>query len=73
MSGLSPDLASTQHQREGSTDGRSQEPTRGGAYWAQGREVAGAPEFRTDRFMIDGPDTAGRLSVVEHTLAPTSS
>ena len=33
-------------------------------------EVAGAPEFRTDRFMIDGPDTAGRLSVVEHTVAP---
>jgi quercetin dioxygenase-like cupin family protein len=33
-------------------------------------EVAGAPEFRTDRFMIDGADTAGRLSVVEHTLAP---
>jgi mannose-6-phosphate isomerase-like protein (cupin superfamily) len=33
-------------------------------------EVAGAPEFRTDRFMIDSADTAGRLSVVEHTLAP---
>ena len=33
-------------------------------------EVAGAPESRTDRFMIDGADTGGRLSVVEHTLPP---
>ena len=33
-------------------------------------EIAGAPEIRTDRFMIDGTDTAGRLSVVEHTVAP---
>jgi mannose-6-phosphate isomerase-like protein (cupin superfamily) len=33
-------------------------------------EVAGAPEFRTDRFMIDGADTGARLSVVEHTVAP---
>jgi mannose-6-phosphate isomerase-like protein (cupin superfamily) len=33
-------------------------------------EVAGTPESRTDRFMIDGADTAGRLSVVEHTLPP---
>ena len=33
-------------------------------------EVAGAPGFRTDRFMIDGGDTGARLSVVEHTLAP---
>jgi quercetin dioxygenase-like cupin family protein len=33
-------------------------------------EVAGAPESRTDRFMIDGADTAGRLSVVEHTVPP---
>jgi mannose-6-phosphate isomerase-like protein (cupin superfamily) len=33
-------------------------------------EVAGAPESRTDRFMIDGADTAGRLSIVEHTLPP---
>lgn len=33
-------------------------------------EIAGAPEFRTDRFMIDGKDTETRLSVVEHTLAP---
>ena len=32
-------------------------------------EVAGAPEFRTDRFMIDGADTGARLSVVEHTVA----
>ena len=33
-------------------------------------EVAGAPESRTDRFMIDGADTGGRLSVLEHTLPP---
>jgi mannose-6-phosphate isomerase-like protein (cupin superfamily) len=33
-------------------------------------EVAGSPELRTDRFMIDGADTGGRLSVVEHTVAP---
>ena len=33
-------------------------------------EVAGAPESRTDRFMIDSADTAGRLSVLEHTLPP---
>ena len=33
-------------------------------------EIAGAPEIRTDRFMIDGADTAGRLSVVEHTVGP---
>jgi mannose-6-phosphate isomerase-like protein (cupin superfamily) len=33
-------------------------------------EVAGAPESRTDRFMINGTDTAGRLSVLEHTLPP---
>jgi quercetin dioxygenase-like cupin family protein len=33
-------------------------------------ELAGAPESRTDRFMIDGADTGGRLSVVEHTLPP---
>jgi len=33
-------------------------------------EIAGAPGIRTDRFMIDGDDTAGRLSVVEHTLGP---
>jgi quercetin dioxygenase-like cupin family protein len=32
-------------------------------------ELAG-PAGRTDRFMIDGADTGGRLSVVEHTLAP---
>lgn len=32
-------------------------------------EIAGEPG-RTDRFMIDGADTGGRLSVVEHTLAP---
>jgi mannose-6-phosphate isomerase-like protein (cupin superfamily) len=33
-------------------------------------EIAGAPEFRTDRFMLDGIDTGCRLSVVEHTVAP---
>jgi quercetin dioxygenase-like cupin family protein len=33
-------------------------------------ELAGAPESRTDRFMIDGADTGGRLSVVEHTVPP---
>jgi mannose-6-phosphate isomerase-like protein (cupin superfamily) len=33
-------------------------------------ELAGAPESRTDRFMIDSKDTGGRLSVVEHTLPP---
>jgi mannose-6-phosphate isomerase-like protein (cupin superfamily) len=32
-------------------------------------EIAG-PAGRTDRFMINGADTGGRLSVVEHTLAP---
>jgi mannose-6-phosphate isomerase-like protein (cupin superfamily) len=33
-------------------------------------EVAGAPASRSDRFMIDSTDTAGRLAVVEHTLPP---
>jgi mannose-6-phosphate isomerase-like protein (cupin superfamily) len=33
-------------------------------------EVAGDPGGRTDRFMIDGAYTGGRLSVVEHTLPP---
>jgi mannose-6-phosphate isomerase-like protein (cupin superfamily) len=37
---------------------------------AKDGEVAGAADFRTDRFMIDGPDTGGRVSVVEHTVAP---
>jgi mannose-6-phosphate isomerase-like protein (cupin superfamily) len=32
-------------------------------------ETAG-PAGRADRFLIDGADTGGRLSVVEHTLAP---
>jgi mannose-6-phosphate isomerase-like protein (cupin superfamily) len=49
----------------------SQEPTTGARVLGpKDGEVAGAPESRTDRFMIDGPDTAGRLSVVEHTLPP---
>jgi mannose-6-phosphate isomerase-like protein (cupin superfamily) len=33
-------------------------------------EIAGASESRTDRFMIDGIDTGGRLAIVEHTLPP---
>ena len=33
-------------------------------------ELAGEPEVRTDRFMLDGAGTAGRLAVVEHTVAP---
>ena len=33
-------------------------------------EVAGAPESRTDRFMLDSKDTAGRLSALEHTPPP---
>ena len=33
-------------------------------------EVAGAPGFRRDRFMVDGADAGRRLSVVEHTLGP---
>jgi mannose-6-phosphate isomerase-like protein (cupin superfamily) len=33
-------------------------------------DVAGSVEFRRDRFMIDGKDTGGRLSVVEHTVGP---
>jgi mannose-6-phosphate isomerase-like protein (cupin superfamily) len=33
-------------------------------------EVAGAPESRTDRFMIDAADTDRRVSVLEHTVAP---
>ena len=36
----------------------------------QDGEAAGSPDFRRDRFMIDGKDTGGRLSVVEHTVAP---
>jgi mannose-6-phosphate isomerase-like protein (cupin superfamily) len=36
----------------------------------QDGEVLGAPDSRTDRFMIDGKDTGGRLSVVEHMVAP---
>ena len=49
----------------------SQEPTTGARVLGpKDGEVAGAPEFRTDRFMIGGAETAGRLSVVEHTLAP---
>jgi quercetin dioxygenase-like cupin family protein len=49
----------------------NQEPTTGPRVLGpKDREVAGAPESRTDRFMIDGADTGGRLSVVEHTVPP---
>jgi mannose-6-phosphate isomerase-like protein (cupin superfamily) len=49
----------------------SQEPTTGARVLGPtDGEVAGAPESRTDRFMIDSKDTGGRLSVVEHTLPP---
>lgn len=49
----------------------SQEPTTGARVLGPtDGEVAGAPEGRSDRFMIDGTDTAGRISVVEHTVAP---
>jgi len=49
----------------------SQEPTTGARVLGpKDGEVAGAPESRTDRFMIDSKDTGGRLSVVEHTLPP---
>ena len=48
-----------------------QEPTTGARVLGpKDGEIAGEPGFRTDRFMIDGADTAGRLSVVEHTVAP---
>ncbi len=33
-------------------------------------EVSGDPSLRTDRFMIDGKDSGGGFSLVEHTLAP---
>ncbi|MDQ3691649.1 MAG: cupin domain-containing protein [Chloroflexota bacterium] len=33
-------------------------------------EVSGDPSFRRDRFMIDGKDSGGGFSLVEHTLAP---
>jgi mannose-6-phosphate isomerase-like protein (cupin superfamily) len=49
----------------------SQEPTTGPRVLGpKDGEVAGAPESRTDRFMIDSTDTGGRLSVVEHSLPP---
>jgi quercetin dioxygenase-like cupin family protein len=49
----------------------NQEPTTGPRVLGpKDGEVAGAPESRTDRFMIDGADTVGRLSVVEHTVPP---
>jgi len=36
----------------------------------QDGEVLGAPDFRTDRFMIDGKDSRGGFALVEHTVAP---
>ncbi len=33
-------------------------------------EAYGSPELRRDRFMLDGERTQGRISVVEHTVAP---
>ncbi|MGI8703199.1 MAG: cupin domain-containing protein [Candidatus Limnocylindrales bacterium] len=33
-------------------------------------ETSGEPEFRMDRFMIDGNESDGGFSLVEHTLAP---
>ena len=33
-------------------------------------EVSGDPSLWTDRFMIDGKDSGGGFSLVEHTLAP---
>jgi mannose-6-phosphate isomerase-like protein (cupin superfamily) len=33
-------------------------------------EVSGDSSFRQDRFMIDGADSGGGFSLVEHTLAP---
>ncbi len=48
----------------------SQETTGARVLGPRDGEVAGAPESRTDRFMIDSKDTGGRLSVVEHTLPP---
>ncbi len=36
----------------------------------KGGEVSGDPSLRTDRFMIDGKDSGGGFSLVEHTLAP---
>jgi quercetin dioxygenase-like cupin family protein len=49
------------YDQQGSTAARTLGPDDG--------ETAGAPG-RTDRFMIDGNETGGRLSVVEHTVAP---
>ena len=36
----------------------------------QDGEVLGAPDFRTDRFMIDGKDSGGGFALVEHTVGP---
>lgn len=36
----------------------------------QDGEVLGAPDARTDRFMIDGKDSGGGFALVEHTLGP---
>jgi len=56
---------------KGGTMSTNQELTKGARILGpRDGEVAGAPESRTDRFMIDSADTAGGLSVVEHTLPP---
>ena len=34
-------------------------------------EAYGSAQFRMDRFMLDGSHTQGRISVVEHTVAPS--
>jgi mannose-6-phosphate isomerase-like protein (cupin superfamily) len=49
----------------------NQQPTTGARVLGpKDGQVAGAPESRTDRFMLDGATTGGRLSVLEHTLPP---
>jgi mannose-6-phosphate isomerase-like protein (cupin superfamily) len=32
-------------------------------------EILGPPEFAQDRFLLDGPDTGGRVALVEHLLS----
>src|SRR4029450_1572562 len=47
----------------------NQQPTTGARVLGpKDGEVAGAPESRTDRFMLDSKDTGGGLSVGEPTL-----
>lgn len=51
-------------------DAKQEVTTRARVLGPRDGEVAGAPDFRTDRFMIDGKDTGGSVSVIEHTVAP---